>query len=267
MRAITLKILKFTLLLTLFVQTASGEVVLKVERGGWGSSDLQDIKAVCRSVVESFPPPREDFSIRIAHNEQGPMVLYRRAEDGSHIVWLKTKDRRWAQLAFQFGHEYGHILSRYNRKKNPQGWLEESIAETASLYALLKMAETWQTTPPYSNWKSYAPHLKSYALDRINDVKPLRQKYPDLIKWYKLEKKSLEKDLAQRTKNTFVATWLLPIFQENPEMWNCLYFLNQEPDFPSYDGSLKDYLKCWYRYAPKNQKKIVLKIAKLFGVL
>ena len=67
-----------------------------------------------------------------------PIVLFKRGPRGGSSL-LNTSDRYWCQYAFQFAHEIGHILCRYKDGDSTNKWFEETLCETASLYAL----EAW----------------------------------------------------------------------------------------------------------------------------
>lgn len=78
------------------------------------------------------------------------------------VVWLGTHGRVWAQVAFQFAHEFCHVIA--DPKTMPWDrflWIEEAICEAASLFALRCMAKTWAVAPPYPNWQDYSVKLES----------------------------------------------------------------------------------------------------------
>ena len=48
----------------------------------------------------------------------------------------------------QFSHEIGHILCGYREGDQSNHWFEETICETAPLFALGKLSEDWKTSHP-----------------------------------------------------------------------------------------------------------------------
>ena len=72
----------------------------------------------------------------------GPITLFRRGPKGEYLVRLNTGDRHWAQHAYQFAHEFTHILANYDEHERRNKWFEESICEMASLFVLRRMSET-----------------------------------------------------------------------------------------------------------------------------
>ena len=74
-----------------------------------------------------------------------------------------------AQFAYQFSHEFCHIMSDYERlRENPNGWFHEAICELASVFTLRCMAERWSSCAPYPNWVEYSDSLLSYAEDCLS---------------------------------------------------------------------------------------------------
>nr|MCS5632398.1 hypothetical protein [Pirellulaceae bacterium] len=111
--------------------------------GDWGESNLADIKKVCDSAAAMLMThlPDDNFApIMVQRNKSGPITLYRRGQGNEYIVQLDTSDRAWAQLAFQFAHEFCHVICNYRDVTNQQLWFEETLCECASLYALRQMA-------------------------------------------------------------------------------------------------------------------------------
>jgi hypothetical protein len=69
-------------------------------------------------------------------------------------------ERAWIQLAYQFGHELGHLLCNSwlpsAKPSPPCQWLEEVLAESFSLRALRLLAQSWQDHPPFPHDEGYA---------------------------------------------------------------------------------------------------------------
>ena len=56
------------------------------------------------------------------------------------------------------------------------------MCETGSLYVLRRMAEAWSASPPYPDWRDYAPSLRDYAARRLAES-PRPDEEP-LATWY-----------------------------------------------------------------------------------
>ena len=232
--------------------------------GDWGDSQLADIQKVCESAAATITAHLSDDGfapIMVQRNTSGPITLYKRGQGNEYVVKLDTSDRAWAQLAFQFSHEFCHIICNYRDAKNPQLWFEETLCESASLYALRQMATEWKTNPPYSNWKSYSTSLANYADDRIRTH---AERNESITKFYQAHKAELEKSGTNRELNTYLAVRLLPLFEATPGAWQTLRYLNLGPAEES--DSFKAYLKGWHDRTPKKHRVFIQQIAAEFNL-
>lgn len=232
--------------------------------GDWGESELADIKKVCESAAAMLTThlPVDGFApIMVQRDKSGPITLYRRGQGNEYIVKLDTSDRAWAQLAFQFAHEFCHVVCNYRDVTNQQLWFEETLCECASLYALRQMAIEWKTNAPYSNWKSYASSLGDYAADRISTHAGHKD---SIAQFYRDNQKELDKSGTNRELNTYLAIQLLPLFEATPTAWQALRYLNLGP--AEENVSFKAYLKGWHDRAPKKHRTFIRQIATEFDL-
>lgn len=238
---------------------------IRVQGTNWGKGAIRDIEAVLQSTAKELwknAEPEILQPILVTRSKQGPIVLFQRGPRGEYFVKLNTGERYWCQYAFQFAHEFGHILSRYKDGDTTNKWFEESICEVASLYALRAMAKSWKTGAPYPNWSGYSSHLQQYAKERIEQFK-----LPGDVHfgtWYAQNAVHLKTHPTDRRKNAAVAIELLPLFEENPGSWRAVHYLNEsvwkEPqDFTTY-------LRNWHRHVPKELKPFVEKVSEKFGI-
>ena len=235
-----------------------------VTPGDWGDSQIADIKKVADSAAhpiasllsgESFAP------ILIERSQSGPITLYKRGPASEYVVKLDSTNRAWAQLSFQFAHEFCHILCNYRNANNPQMWFEETLCECASLFSLRRMGKTWETNPPYSNWKNYSTALTNYANARIEAQ---RSKSGTLHEFYRSNKPELEKNATNRELNNFIAVKLLPLFEENPKAWQTVRYLNLGP--ASENKSFQHYLAGWHQRVPEEHREFVSGVANAFDI-
>jgi hypothetical protein len=241
-------------------------VDIRVADGGWGDAQVVDIQAVLGSVadelIEYFPYRKNLNPIIVKHGQDAPIVLYKRGTNGEYIVHLNVEGTLWAKFAYQFSHEFTHILARYELNQTRQTrhqWFEESVCVTASLFTLRQMAITWRTTPPYSNWSSYAPYLREYA---DNEMSASGRQLPSgqtLAEWYKKNESALT--TADRDKQVVVASKLLPIFERNPDLWESVSYMNL---IDSGSSDFQNYLNNWYISAPEKHKASIREIIYLF---
>ena len=237
---------------------------IQILAGDWGTAPAPNIQAVCRSAAQAirkYVPDQNIDPISVRQSPQGPVVIYGTGSAGERRVLLNVKGTYWAQFAFQFAHEFCHILCNYREAQNPNLWFEESLCETASLFALRQMAETWKTNPPYTNWKSYASALDDYANDRLKNVQPQGMR---LAEWYRQHAEALRRTGTDRAKNQVVAAALLELLEDSPQDWPAVTHLNRWDKNQSL--AFSDYLLDWYRRVPDKHKPFVAKVGELFDI-
>jgi len=229
----------------------------------WGGP-IEDVHKVLYSAAHelwTFFPERSLAPI-IVEPKGGPIVLDRRGPNGEYYVRLDTGDLAWAQHAYQFAHEFGHILCNYDEHRHRNKWFEESLCELASLFALRRMAKTWETQPPYPNWKPYAPHLAEYAQQRMKDAQ--LPAGTTLGAWFRQNAEELYANATLRDKNTIVATALLPLFEEQPEHWAAVAYLNtgkaRKPQ------SFAEFLQEWRSSATEKHRAFIESIGRKFEI-
>lgn len=244
---------------------------------GFGDASSADIRAVLTSAAESIwdhcPNTRWEVpGFFIYHSRAVPITEYEHRADGRIAIGLTSQGRLWSQFAFQFAHEFCHALAghandgqacwRVGRKANH--WLEESLCETASLFALRAMGKRWAEQPPYPNWKGYAPSLTTYAQQRL-DTGGLP---PDTSfgTWFAEHEASLRKAATLRDKNLIVARQLLPLFEANPAGWEAVTAFNLTPNREP-EKTLARHFTDWAAAAPDQQQKFIAQLRAVFGPL
>ena len=247
-------------------KAAAKRFELRVEEQGWNGARRADLEAVFNSACSEIAVHFEGNEklglepIRVRHDKSGPIVLFQRSLRGELIVELSSSGTYWSQHAYQIAHEFCHILCRFKEGDRSNLWFEESLCELASIYAIRQMSTTWQSDPPYPNWKSYAKSLKGYAEDVVG-------KYPlpdgkQFSTWFKEAHAQLRTKPTQRELNGIIAVHLLPIFEEHPNAWQTLPYLNigrtKEPQ------KFRDYLRAWHNNTPTKLRPLVAKITQQF---
>jgi cyanophycinase len=234
--------------------------------GDWGG-DVDNVAVVCRSAASEmahFIPERDPDPITVKYRAKGPpMVVFGKGDAGERRVLIDSRDRAWSQLAFQFAHEFCHIQCNYRDANTANLWFEESLCETASLFALKRMATTWKTKPPYGNWKSYAASLGDYAEERIKATES--RDGLTLAKWFARHEAALRANATDRGKNQVVAVAVLPLLEKGPEHWAAIRYLNRwEPK--QRELTFAEYLRDWHDRVPAEHKTFVADVAGLFEI-
>lgn len=243
---------------------------LKVQNGGWGKAQPAAIETVLYSVADELMsrlPQKLAVPIVITHTNDAPVALYDRGPGGEYRVQLHATGENWHLYVYEFAHELCHILSNYEENVGPQTvkhnqWFEETLCETASLFALRKLAATWESAPPEPKWSEEAKKLRRFFDHLVSEGHRQLPSDTPLSGWLRDNEQRLRDDPYRRNENEVVANLLLPLFQENPQNWAALNYLNLDPSDAR--NSLGDYLNHWYQNAPPEHKDFVAGILALF---
>jgi hypothetical protein len=256
---------------------AGRDLDFRVRPEGFGGAGATDIRAVARSAAEEIwrhcPDTRlPPAGFELYHNDRNPITHFDLSPDGRVVIGLCVTGPFWAQLAFQFAHEFAHALMDHSNDRDrlwrqpghANQWLEESLAETASLFSLRAMGRTWAVDPPFPNWRTYAPNLTGYAQERLDEPAHQLPAGQAFGTWFATEESSLRKDPVQRDKNFLVARQLLPRFEAEPRGWEALPSLKLGTRDPA--QPLAAHLAEWRAHAPESQRAFVAGVAGVFGV-
>jgi len=247
---------------------------IRVQANGFGKASSADITAVLQSaafeILRHCPQTQLD-GIDVYHRTDHPQTGSQRTANGRIPVALSAQDTHWAQYAFQFAHELSHVLANYANSHRlvrypPQVnfWLEESLCETASLFALRAMSRSWRSSPPYPAWGSYAPWFDNYVEQRLAQPQYQLPVGKPFLVWFRENQTVLRQDSTTWDRNTIVATQLLPIFEAEPSGWESLVFLNRGSHQTT--ESLEQRLAEWRSQCPKPLRPFVSRIATVFAV-
>lgn len=193
------------------VFAAPAALTITVDRVNWGGASQQEIEAVVRSAageIWKHCPASQLDPVRVYRRTDYPQIDFRRDSKGRISIGLATGDTYWSQYAYQFAHEFCHALAQHSdaakRGRRTDGsanlWFEESLCETASLFALRRMAATWRTAPPYPQWRSYAKALADYASERLADKKHQLPDGETFATWFQKNEPALRANGAMREK-------------------------------------------------------------------
>lgn len=240
--------------------------------GDWGDADRQDIELLLHAVARElwiYFPERKLKPISVLPTDRHPLVRYAKGASGEYVIYLSAKGRHWSQYAYQFAHEFAHVLSNYDRNGHRpvqrNQWFDESLCETASLFALRKLSATWLKGEmlPFAHWRSYGTALQAYVgelLAQPHRALPARASFVD---WYRGNAGRLDRNPYARERDELVAGILLPLFEQHPEAWATIAYLNLEESDAT--GTFQQYLANWRRNTPAHQRPLVERIIELFG--
>ena len=238
---------------------------IRVQPGAWGGAGPGDIQKVLLSAAGELWkhfPDRKLAPILVQHSDRGPITLYRRGPGGEHIIKIDVEGAYWCQFAYQFAHEFCHVLTNYSERARHK-WFAESLCEAASMYAVRRMSESWKTAAPYPHWKGYSSALAKYAADlrkKPSDEPAEGEAFAD---WFAGNEAGLARNAYMRDKNRLVAKRVVALLEEDPANWRAVGYLNVGEDGD--DRSFAAYLAVWCDAVPDAHKPFVQDVIKLFG--
>lgn len=254
----------------------SNRMVVDVAPGNWGNVETADIQLVLQSVASEFQSHvgqlREGgLKLRVVPRGVSPRVLYERGAEGEYVVHLTARNDRWYQYAYQFSHELCHILSNFDHKEGSgdsiatgNQWFEESLCETASLFTLKRLAAAWTSQPPARKWIGYAPVFAAYADHLLAETHRHLPAQQSVEQWYAENRSLLRENPYLREKNELLATALLPLFENDANLWQAIAYLNA--DKSSSRKTFGDYLTDWHAACPPQNQLLVRQTMALLGL-
>jgi hypothetical protein len=224
--------------------------------GNWGGSAQRDVTVVIErmrvaclngvALVSDRQPDRLHVDDR---PNGGPSVWLQTAAPTTAWINLVVGPRDWCKLAYQFGHELGHVLCNSwqsdAKPRNPCQWIEESLVEAFSLRGLAILSENWALAPPFPNDGGFAGAIRDYTEEvkaRYRAAAYDQGAGAGLGAWFGTHEKSLSVDGGLDAARGAVAT-MFDLVQANPAMLEDLGALNR---WPGRSGvALSDYLAKW----------------------
>ncbi|MHC2335478.1 hypothetical protein [Bradyrhizobium sp. USDA 4454] len=154
----------------------------------------------------------------------------------------------WCRLAYQFGHELGHVLSNSwqfaAKPQPPTQWLEEVLVETFSVRGLRLLADSWERSPPFAGDADFARAIRQYStalLDKFkaDDLSP--------AEWFRTNRTKLEARSGKEVPWGPAVVGILQIYEDvkagKPACLDDLGALNRWPERTSVH--LERYLDFW----------------------
>lgn len=245
-----------------------------VEKDGWGSASSADVQMVVTAAAQQIwrnCGGQLIRPIRVYHRPDVPLTDFMHDWRGRIRIGLASEDTRWAQMAFQFGHEFCHALAQHSaaakRSWHPPRhanlWLEECLCEVGSLFVLRRLAAVWRNEPPYPQWRTYASAFGEYAavrLDRPDHQLPADNTFRD---WFRKNEPELRENHALRARNVIIARQMLPLFESEPGGFEALCYLNLGQR--KQGKPLAQHLAEWRAAAPAELRGFVEKVGNVFG--
>ncbi|HLJ22088.1 MAG TPA: hypothetical protein VKU84_17915 [Stellaceae bacterium] len=245
---------------TAAVRRVSSDVTLltaPLELGGtWGGSVPADAAVVIERMRKAclagvaLISDHQPKKLRVDDHSGSTPSIWLHSEDptaGWIIVIVGTRD--WCNLAYQFGHELGHVLCNSwepdAKPRNPCQWIEEALVEAFSLRGLGLLADGWAHAPPFPNDAAYARDIRRYQDSLLVGCRTAARNQ-DIAAgfgaWFKGQEAILDEHGDVDTARAAVPT-LLGLLESDATMIADLGGLNR---WPGRSGvPLHDYLDLW----------------------
>jgi hypothetical protein len=174
--------------------------------GDWGhmlplSADqvVERMRHACLDGVRLLSD-RQPTRLRVDEHTSGPPAVWLHP-DGSSMAWLivDVGERAWSQLAYQFGHELGHVMANswqpFAKPALPCQWIEESLVEAFSIRGLGRLAKSWKEDPPFPHDNAYGDAVADYRHNIIQRYSALADEQglsKNPAKWFAENRSEIE---------------------------------------------------------------------------
>jgi hypothetical protein len=194
---------------------------------------------------------RQPTRLRVDEHTSGPPFIWLHP-DGSTTAWIivDTGEWAWSQLAYQFGHELGHVLANswqpHAKPHPPCQWLEEAMVEAFSLRGLRNLAARWKEAPPFPGDNAYGDAILSYRQDVIKQYEHLAADQggvQDLRAWFRVHRAEIEAEGGLLEFARAATIVILAEYERTPDCVEALGALNRWPGRSSVP--LAEYLREW----------------------
>ena len=227
-----------------------------LELGGeWGGSPPPSVALVLTRAREvalagvRLLSDRQPDRLRVDDHTSGPPFVWLHS-DPPREAWIVVdiRARDWSQLAYQFGHELGHVLCnswRLNTKPHvPCQWLEESMVEAFSIRGLGLLAESWEEDPPYAGTNDFGQAIWQYRAKVIEGYRQPEGPAPDanIAPWLAEMRDTLAK---QMSVNPMEGPAILAIVEMLERDKGCVEDMGAVNRWPEPALPLEAYLAAW----------------------
>lgn len=224
--------------------------------GDWGhmlprSADqvVERMRYACLDDVR-LVSDRQPSRLRVDEHTSGPPAVWLHP-DGSRMAWIIVDigERDWSKLAYQFGHELGHVMANSwqpdAKPAAPCQWLEEAMVEAFSLRGLRRLANGWKENPPFAGDNAFGDAIADYRENIIRGYTALADSQGltrDAAAWFADHRNEIEIPGL----NPFAQAMSVTILAEYDLAPDCLEALGALNRWPGRTGvPVAEYLRRW----------------------
>ncbi len=193
---------------------------------------------------------RQPTRLRIDEHRSGPPAVWLHP-DGSTMAWVIVDigERDWSKLAYQFGHELGHVMANswqpHAKPKPPCQWLEEAMVEAFSLRGLGRLAESWKQNPPFAGDNAFGNAIADYRSNIIQHYTALAEGQGmshDAATWFADHRREIEVPGL----NPFAQAASIRVLAEYERASSCVEALGALNRWPGRTGvPIEEYFHQW----------------------
>ncbi|WP_378944373.1 hypothetical protein [Mesorhizobium sp. ANAO-SY3R2] len=186
-------------------------------------------------------------------------------------VIVNIGERDWSKLAYQFGHELGHVLANSwadAKPAPPCQWLEEAMVEALLLYGLGRLAKSWKQDPPFAGDNAFGDAIADYREDILKRYTALADSQGlarDPTAWFHDHRDEIE----MLSLNPFAQAMSLNILAEFEQAPDCVEALGALNRWPGRSGiPAAEYLQRWAASCAELQASshLPLRLGELLGI-
>jgi hypothetical protein len=223
-------------------------------RGAWPGTSLEAaarvlprVREACLSGVRLVSDRQPDKLIIDDHTEGTPAIWLH--DDATRTAWIIVDigPNDWSKLAYQFGHELGHVLCNSweasAKPQPPSQWFEESLVEAFSIRGLGRLARSWRENPPFWGDEAFGVAIRTYRENLLSGYR--KEAEPKLVSdaaaWFRADRAVLES--SEAAAKGVAVLHILDVLESNGEWVEDLGAVNR---WPSRTGvPLEPYLTLW----------------------
>jgi hypothetical protein len=164
-------------------------------------------------------------------------------------IVVNIEPRAWSQLAYQFGHELGHVMCNSWMWKvqspPPSRWLEECLVEAFSIRGLARLADAREHDPPFTGDAEYGRSLRNYHRHLIEKYQNAAGSEPvqDIAAWLLANRALLD---GTAGLGDYAGPAILMVLSEMETDKGCVEDLGAVNRWPARTGvPLENYLRLW----------------------
>jgi hypothetical protein len=226
--------------------------------GDWGGSLPQAarrvvlwMRAACLRGVRCLSD-RQPQRLRVQDQAAGPPHVWLHS-DPLTTAWIVVNigPRDWSKLAYQFGHELGHVFANSwsvaARPRPPCQWLEEAMVEAFSIRGLGPLAGDWARDPPFPRDSAFSQAIQRYRSDVVERYRRATGATAsiDLPEWFRASRADLERNGGLRDALGPAVLAVVAAFDDDVGCVEDLGALNRWPERSGLP--IERYFEAWRR--------------------